>query len=202
MKEKTTQSMDPPQEQLKEIRLFCPLEVKTDPDCILGEEYGDFVSEFGYATISNKIAARFEEEILEALEKEHMPEEGEKGLAYYSENESFAAKVSYIWPTVETWKGKLWGVMEIKTTGDLTEQEMADLHEFCLGQLSDGLCEGFEQRPVRTSQGDLYVSFWHSGSDYFLKPEQELKGLQQSMEVSEPEPEPEPEQGLTMGGMY
>ena len=199
MKEKTRNSMDSAQDQQqKEIRLFCPLEVKTDPDCELGEEYGDFVSEFGYATISNKIAARFEEEILEALEKEHMPEEGEKGLAYYSGDESFTSKVSYIWPTVETWKGKLWGVMEIKTTGELTEQEMSDLHEFCLGQLSDGLCEGFEQHPVRTSQGDLYVSFWHSGSDYFLKPEQEVKGLQQSMEVSEPEQE----QGLTMGGLY
>jgi hypothetical protein len=187
----------PPKQEQQEIRLFCPLKIQTDPDCELAEEYSEHVNEFGYATISNKIAARFEDEILAALEKEHMPEEGEKGLAHYlHDDESYASKVSYIWPTVETWKGKLWGVMEIKVTADLTEQEMSDLHDWCLGQLSDGVGEGFEQRPVRTSQGNLYVSFWHSGGDYFLKPEQDLKGLQQTMA------EPEIEQGLQFGGMY
>ncbi len=185
------------EQEMIEIRLFCPLEIKTDPDSILGEENGMAVNEFGYAVISNYTAADYEDKILEALQKEHMPEEGDKGLAHYLNDESLAAKVSYIWPTVENWRGELWGVMEIKATGELNQQEMKELTEWCLGQLSDGLGEGFEQRPVRTGQGDLYVSFWHSGGDYFLKPEQELKGM--GPVSHEPEPEQGPE--ITMGGM-
>jgi hypothetical protein len=172
---------------LTEIRLFCPLEVKTDSDSELGEEYGMGESKFGYAVISNDAAADFEDEILQALEKEHMPEEEGRGLAHYLGDEPYTSKVSYIWPTVEIWKGELWGVMEIKVTEALTPQEMSELSDWCLGQLSDGLGEGFEQRPVRTQQGDLYVSFWHSGGDYFLKPEQELKGM--GLVYDEPEHE-------------
>ena len=32
-----------------------------------------------------------------------------------------------------------------------------------------------KQRPIRTEEGDLYVSFWNSGSDYFITTEEKLK---------------------------
>lgn len=47
--------------------------------------------------------------------------------------------------------------------------------------------EGFEQHPIKTPDGEIYVSFWNSGNGYFIKPEQELKqtapdrGMQMSM---------------------
>jgi hypothetical protein len=60
--------------------------------------------------------------------------------------------------------------------------------EWC-GQESDGWGEGAEQRPIRTSKGELYVSFWSSNSDFFIKTEEELKSA------------PEQRWGLRMGGM-
>ena len=99
--------------QEKEIRLFCPLEVTTDPDSTLGEEYGEIVSEFENATIPNSVAADYKDEILAALEKELHPEERERGLAKYLDD-NLAAKISYIWPSVEVWNDKLYGVIDIR----------------------------------------------------------------------------------------
>jgi len=142
---------------------------------MLGEIYGVIVSEYENVTIPNSVAADYKDEILAALEKEMHPEERERGLAKYLDSD-LAAKVSYIWPSVEMHNEELWGVFNIKAE-PLTSQEMADLKEYCISQASDGLCEGFEQRPVKTQDGDLYVSFWQSGGDYFMKPEQDFKQM-------------------------
>jgi hypothetical protein len=179
------------------IRLMCPLEVKTDPDSELGREYCVCENKFGYATIPNDVAAEYEANILAALEKEHMPEEKDRGLAGYLCDEALQSQISYIWPTVKIWNGELWGVMEIRTIAELSSREMAELTDWCVGQLSDGLGESVEQHPISTRQGDLYVSFWHSGDDYFLKPEQEVIGAEQTFS----KPEPEQNIGLSMGGM-
>ena len=42
----------------------------------------------------------------------------------------------------------------------------------------NGWGEGFEQRPIRTEDGELYVSFWNSGRDFSIQTEQELKDSQ------------------------
>ena len=111
-------------------------------------------------------------------------------LALYLDDD-LAEKVYSINPTVEIWENELYGVMEIKTKAELTGDEMKALTDWCIGQFSDGWGEGFEQREIRTGGGDIYVSFWQAGKDYFLKPEQEFKA----------EPELEQHHGLTMGGM-
>ncbi|MDL2232341.1 hypothetical protein LJC63_02005 [Ruminococcaceae bacterium OttesenSCG-928-L11] len=161
--------------QEKGIRLFCPLEIKADPDSEFGEEYGDVVNEYDYATIPNYVARSYMNEINAAIAKEALPEEDGKGLAKYLDSAALAAKVSYIWPSVEIWEDKLWGVIDVKLVRDLSSAEMTELTDYCAGQMADGWGEGFEQRPVKTSEGDLYVSFWQSGNSYFLKPEDELK---------------------------
>jgi len=51
----------------KTIKLYCPLEVKTDPDSMLGENHGDIVSEFEYATIPNSVAMDYEQAINEKI---------------------------------------------------------------------------------------------------------------------------------------
>lgn|GEM_PF-2359201 len=166
----------------KTIKLYCPLEVKTDPDSTLGENHGDIVSEFEYATIPSSVAAVYKDEILAALEKEMHPEERERGLAKYLDSD-LAAKVSYIWPSVEVWNDELYGVIDIRPSADLSSAELVDLTDWCESQLSDGLGEGFEQRPVHTRDGDLYVSFWQSGDGFFLKPEHEFKGIEPEIEA-------------------
>ena len=39
---------------------------------------------------------------------------------------------------------------------------------------SDGFGEGLEQRPIETEDGDLYLSMWNSGDDYFIYDENEM----------------------------
>lgn len=162
-----------PQEQ--EIKLYCPLEVRTDPDSTLAEEYGEIVSEFEDAVIPNSVAADYKNEILAALEKERGPEEQERGLAAYLDS-GLAEKVSYIWPSVEVFDNDLYGVFNIRTA-ELTSQEMVDLTDYCIGQASDGLGESVEQRPIKTSDGNLYVSLWQHSDDYFMMPEQDFKQM-------------------------
>ena len=49
------------------------------------------------------------------------------------------------------------------------------LPSLCAAAHNDGLGEGFEQRPVQTGDGELYVSLWHSGDDYYVLPEDEFQ---------------------------
>ena len=44
-----------------------------------------------------------------------------------------------------------------------------------IGQAADGFGEGLEQREIETDNGDIYVSFWHSGDDYFMKNETDFR---------------------------
>ena len=97
-------------------------------------------------------------------------------------------KIVSMVPTVETWQGRLWGVLEVKSLGPLSPGMLNALMEEWSGQESDGWGEGFEQRPIQTSEGELYVSFWNSGHDFFIATEEQLKGLEQ-------------ESGMQMGGM-
>ncbi|WP_270816166.1 antirestriction protein ArdA [Hungatella effluvii] len=127
--------------------------------------------------------------ILSLIEQEHLNTEGDRGLAVYLDNVLLGRKVYSMKPTVEEWEGELWGVLEVQTHGELSVGEMKELISQWEGQCSDGWGESFEQRSIDIGDGDLYVSFWHSGRDFFIMPESELKGKQ--MQVF----------GMQMGGM-
>ena len=64
--------------------------------------------------------------------------------------------------------------MEVTSTAPLNAVERAAMREWISGQNADGLGEGFEQRPIETYYGDIYVHFWNSGNDYFIATEDEL----------------------------
>ena len=131
----------------------------------------------------------YAEEIRKAVEKENEYLDGERGLAEYIDNKILNRKVSGMKPSVEVWNDELWGVLEVQVHGELSEGEMKELISEWSGQESDGWGENLEQQPIKTEDGELYVSFWHSGADFFIKPEQELKGRDsQGM-------------GMQMGGM-
>ena len=157
-------------EELEEFRLFSPLSGLLYP---YDEDYGgisDQPMEIGPGDL-----CQYEDQILERIGQERLEEEGERGLAVYLGNRLLKRKVFSMNPTVEMWNGELWGVLEVKSHGALSPQELSGLMEEWLGQESDGWGEGFEQREIKTEEGDLCVSFWHSGDGFFIKTEQELK---------------------------
>jgi hypothetical protein len=73
--------------------------------------------------------------------------------------------------------------------GESTSHRFEAIKDGISGQNSDGFGEGFEQREIHTDDGDLYVSFWQSGNDYFVHTQSEMdEYINQG-------------QGLKMGGM-
>ena len=174
--------MAQPTEELEEFKLFSPLKGIMYP---YDEEWGGISDQAG--EVSSEELCLYEDKILERIGQERLEEEGERGLAVYLGNRLLKRKVFSMNPTVEMWNGELWGVLEVKSHGALSPQEMSGLMEEWLGQESDGWGEGFEQREIKTEEGELCVSFWHSGDDFFIKTEQELKQQTQAL-------------GMKMGG--
>ncbi|WNX84744.1 hypothetical protein RWV98_00280 [Agathobaculum sp. NTUH-O15-33] len=167
-------------EELTTLRLFSPLY----PQVFTRDEYGDLNWE--PEEMSAHELCDYQDEILEAIEKNRLDTEGDRGLAVYLRNALLGRKVYGMNPTVEEWDGRPWGVLEVQTRGELSEGELRELTEEWSGQCSDGWGEGFEQREIKIDQGELNVSFWHSGGDFVIQPEAELK--------SQPEQRP----GMTM----
>lgn len=174
--------MAQPTEELEEFKLFSPLKGIMYP---YDEEWGGISDQAG--EVSSEELCLYEDKILERIGQERLEEEGERGLAVYLGNRLLKRKVFSMNPTVEMWNGELWGVLEVKSHGALSPQELSGLMEEWLGQESDGWGEGFEQREIKTEEGDLCVSFWHSGDGFFIKTEQELKQQTQAL-------------GMKMGG--
>ena len=171
-------------EELEELKLFSPLSGVLYPYDEDWDDVSDQPMEIGPGEL-----CQYEDQILERIGQEHLEEEGERGLAVYLHNHLLERKVSSMNPTVELWNGKLWGVLEVKSHGPLSPQELSGLMEEWQGQESDGWGEGFEQREIKTEEGELCVSFWHSGDDFSIRTEQELKQWQTQ------------DQGMQMGGI-
>lgn len=156
-------------EELTTLRLFSPLY----PRVFTRDEYGDLNWE--PEEMSFHELCDYREEILRAIADRRIDSEGDRGLAVYLHNALLGRKVYSMNPTVEEWDGRLWGVLEVQTRGELSEGELRELTEEWSGQCSDGWGEGFEQREIKIDQGGLNVSFWHSGVDFVIQPEAELK---------------------------
>ena len=68
----------------------------------------------------------------------------------------------------------LYGKVDFRLKEPFTAEEKELVRSWCIGQAADGLGEVFEQRPIETEDGDLYVSMWNSGDDYFMYDEDEM----------------------------
>lgn len=107
----------------------------------------------------------YEGEILTKIKQAEHSEEMERGLMHwYHEKDSVNEKIASMRPTVEVVDRQLVGVVECRVHGTLTPEELGLAEEYVTSQMSDGWGEGFEQREIQTSNGELYVSFWNSGS--------------------------------------
>ena len=144
------------------LTFYCPLVGQLDDgEC---DEYIDVGSGF---------LAAYQDQIEQGIADEQAPEMGDMAQ-YLGDDPGVADKLmSAVW-TVEDMDGRLLGRIDCHLKEPLTDSELASLRDEILGQCSDGLCEGFEQRPSETDEGDLYVSYWNSSDDYFLCTEDEL----------------------------
>ena len=77
------------------------------------------------------------------------------------------------WDVVDR-SNTLYGKVEFRLREPFTAEEKELVRSWCIGQAADGLGEGFEQRPIETEDGDLYVSMWNSSDDYFMYDEDEM----------------------------
>ncbi|UWG97454.1 hypothetical protein LPY66_01035 [Dehalobacter sp. DCM] len=148
------------------MRIFLPLTIFTYPRYNCSEDERE--------DISSREAVAYEDQILAAIAKENRHFENDRGLAEYIHDEALNKKVYSLIPSVEVVDGELWGVMTAGLKEPLSGEETAELLEFVTGQASDGYGEGFEQRPIKTPDGEIYTSFWNH-ENYSLKLEQDMK---------------------------
>ena len=159
-----------------------PKELSFLKDKIQDSEYSEMQS------AGNWYLKSYEWEIRELLEMEQSSPEDEMAQ-FFDDDESVKIKlVSAVW-TVDEYKGKLYGKINCRFKEQLTEDETEIFKNWLVGQCADGFGEHFEQQPIQTEDGELFVSFWNSSDSYFLCTEDELESCIENS------------QGLQMGGM-
>lgn len=144
---------------------YCPLVgtlLEKDED---GDEYE--------SPVDGRFLRAYEWDISEALETDQATDESDIA-EYFDEDAGIKAKlVSAKW-SVESYRGRLFGKIECSLKEPLTDAETGILTNWITGQNSDGYGEHFEQHPIQTEDGDLYVSFWNSGNNYSIMTHDEL----------------------------
>ena len=149
---------------------FCPLIGNID------EGDGDMF------TVGDSYLADSEGEINDAL-KEYTANDENDMAAYYNEDDGVSEKLtSAVW-SVELYGSRLFGRIDCGLKEALTAEETEALRDWLAGQCSDGLGEGFEQQPIDTMDGELFVSFWNSGDDYAMMTESEFDEYRQQNEM-------------------
>ena len=152
--------------ELVETRLYCPLRIEME-----SEDGGGYPEEICSANYID-----YDDEINENIRRDISFDEDavKRGLAAYLHNDHLNQKVYSIMPMAETRNGDLYGVAVIRSYGELDSAETIELANYITGQFADGWGEGYEQHPVELGEDEVYISFWNSGDDYFLKPESEV----------------------------
>lgn len=140
---------------------YCPLVAMVYPR----NDYGDledYPDEYdgGYLAV-------YEDKIRELIQRETSFDD--KNLAeYFDGSNSTAAKLKEIYFSTQNVDGILYGCIRVELNESLTSEEDAEIKDFLTGQCSDGFGEGLEQREIRVEDGDMYVSFWNAGEEYFM----------------------------------
>lgn len=163
--ELTPNDIEVTKRELVETKLYCPLKIMIeDEDCCDLIE----VDSANYIDYDFEINAHIREDL-------NSDEDAVKrGLAAYFHDDNLDKKVYSAVPRVETCGGDIYGVITVRSYGELSKAEMIDLINDLTGSLADGWGEGYEQREIKLGDDTAYISFWNSRDDYYLKPESEV----------------------------
>ena len=113
----------------------------------------------------------YEQRIREALTRE---QDGDDMASYFDEDNAAVSKLRAVEWDVESVSGVLYGKITAHLTDLFTDEEEAVFLDWVTGQNSDGLGEGFEQRAIRTGDGEMYVHLWNPDDSWFLCREDQL----------------------------
>jgi hypothetical protein len=156
-------------------KLYYPIQAKmVYDDC----DYYD--CDYWADEISRREAAEYFENIEHSLLKENKLLDNSGLMEYFwcedkNLETGIKAKVTSAMLSIEIVGDEIFGVTELELKESLSSAEMNELKEFICGQNSDGFGESFEQREIKTPDGDLYVSFWSSGDNYFIDTQEEFE---------------------------
>ena len=162
--ELTPNDIEVTKRELVETKLYCPLKIMIEDEdgCDLIE-----IDSANYIDYDFEINAHIREDL-------NSDEDAVKrGLAAYFHDGNLDKKVYSAVPRVETRGGDIYGVITVRSYGELSRAEMIDLINDLTGSLADGWGEGYEQREIKLGDDTAYISFWNS-DDYYLKPESEV----------------------------
>ena len=101
----------------------------------------------------------------------------EKGLAEYLFSELLKKRVASMTPDVEVYAGSLWGVLTVRTYGELNDRELAAVMEEWKAMADSGWGEELFYRPIQTEMGEIYIGFWDTDNNdnLFIKTEEEFR---------------------------
>lgn len=140
-------SVLPPEPQL--LKLYMPMTI------------GYYEEEDEETVMDEREASGYADTVAGALHREEGPEEAVRGLMHhYHKDDGVNHKVRSYRFTAEARAGRLWGVAECLVVGRLTPEELETLKENVSGQASDGLGEGFEQRPIDVDGRKMFAHLW------------------------------------------
>lgn len=155
---------------------YCPLVASV----YFRDEYGncdDFPNEY-----EGDFLSPYEDRIRELIQREDGLD-SENLAAYFYGSNGAVGKLKEIHFGTQNVDGVLYGSIRIELTEPLTPEETEEIREYLIGQCADGYGEGLEQREIRIPDGEMYVSFWNSGDDYFMYNDSEFDNYLQDLEM-------------------
>lgn len=102
--------------------------------------------------------------------------------AYVGKHANLRDKLLYVEWSVENRNDRLYGKISCYFSTPLSTEETERLKDAIDGQNSDGFGEGFEQRGIKTEDGEIHVSLWNH-EEYFLKSSAEMDEYLQKNEI-------------------
>lgn len=102
--------------------------------------------------------------------------------AYVGKHANLRDKLLYVEWGVENRNDRLYGKISCHFSMPLSAEETERLKDAITGQNADGFGEGFEQRGIKTEDGEIYVSLWNH-EEYFLKSGEEMDEYLQKNDI-------------------